>query len=122
MVYDSASETSKLRLQKLQTRVAKLISGSGPRESRNHIFKELGWLSLQNRRDFHKCIMVVKCRNGLASQYFAEPFSSNDTVHIYNTHNACQLRATRNRTAHYHRSFTVSGSHLHTKDEHMLGL
>ncbi len=32
MVYDSASETSKLRVQKLQTRVAKLISRSGPRE------------------------------------------------------------------------------------------
>ncbi len=38
MVYDSASETSKLRLQKLQTRVSKRISCSGPRESRNPIF------------------------------------------------------------------------------------
>ncbi len=42
MVYDSASETSKLRLQKLQTRVAKLVSASGSRENRNSIFKELG--------------------------------------------------------------------------------
>ncbi len=42
MVYDSASETSKLRLQKLQTRVAKLVSASGSRENRNYIFKELG--------------------------------------------------------------------------------
>ncbi len=82
MVYDSASETSKLRLQKLQTRVAKLISGSGTRESRNPIFKELGWLSLQNRRDFHKCIMVFKSRNGLAPEYLAELFSSNDSTYV----------------------------------------
>ncbi len=105
-------ETSKLRLQKLQTWEAKLISGSGPRESRNPIFKEFRWLSLQNRRDFQKCIMVFKWRNGLAPEYLAELFSSNDTVPMYNTHNASQLRATRTRTAHYHCSFTVSGSNL----------
>ncbi len=112
MVYYSASETSKLRLQKLQTWETKLISGSGPGESRNPIFKELGWLSLQNRRAFHKCIMVFKCRNSIAPEYLAELFSSNDTVHMYNTRNASQLRATRTRTAHYHRCFTVSESNL----------
>ncbi len=43
MVYDS--ETSKLRLQKLHTQVAKLISGSGPREIINPIFfKWCGYL------------------------------------------------------------------------------
>ncbi len=112
MVYHSASETSKLRFLKLQIQVAKPISGSGPRESRNPIFKELGWLSLQNRRDFHKSIMVLKCRNDLAPECLAELFSSNDTVHMYNTSNASLLRATRTRTAHYHCSFTVSGSNV----------
>ncbi len=72
----------------------------------------MGWLSLQNRRDFHKCIMVFKCRNDLAPEYLAEHFCSNDTVHMYNTLNASQFRATRTRTAHYHLSFTVSGSNL----------
>ncbi len=40
-------------------------------------------------RDFHKCIMFfIKCRNGLAPEYLVELFSSNDTVHMYNTSNA----------------------------------
>ncbi len=56
--------------------------------------------------------MVFKCRNGLAPEYLAERFSSNDTVQMYNTRNASQLRDTRNRTAHYYPSFTVSGSNV----------
>ncbi len=93
-------------------KVAKLSSGSGPRESRNSIFKELEWLSIQNRKHLQRYIMVFKCRNGLAPEYLSEHFSSNDRVHMYNTLNASQLRATSNRTAHYHLSFTVSASNL----------
>ncbi len=43
IVYDAASETNKSRLQRLQTRGARLISGTGPRDSRNPVFKELAW-------------------------------------------------------------------------------
>jgi hypothetical protein len=111
-VYDSASETSKIQLQRLQTRAARLISGSGPRASRNPMFKQLSWLSLQNRRDFHKCTMVFKCRNGLAPEYLMTRFKANDTKHSYNTRNASQLRATKTRTQYYNRSFTVSGHRL----------
>ncbi len=53
MVYYSASGTNKTRLQKLQTRAARLITSSDPLTSRVSIFEELGWLSLQYRRDFH---------------------------------------------------------------------
>ncbi len=54
-LYDAASETNKSRLQRLQTRAARLISGTGSRDSRNPVFKELGWLSLENGRLVHKC-------------------------------------------------------------------
>ncbi len=39
--YHSATVTSKSRLQKLQTRATKLISGCGPTANRNHIYKSL---------------------------------------------------------------------------------
>ncbi len=61
-VYDSTSEFNKW----LQTRTAKLITVSGPWNSRSPIFKALGWLSLQHRRDFHIHILVFKCRRNLA--------------------------------------------------------
>ncbi len=40
-VYDSASQTSKNRLQMLQTRAARLITGSGPHTSRNLMCNKL---------------------------------------------------------------------------------
>ncbi len=98
-VYDSNSQTSKYRLQKLQTRAAKLITGSGPHTSRNLMFNKLKWLSLQQRRDFHKCILVYKCRMGLAPQYLCDMFAAYNSNHSYNTRNATQLRATITRTA-----------------------
>ncbi len=76
------------------------------------MFKELGWLSLQYRRDFHKCMMVYKYRNSLAPQYLCDLFNSNESMHSYNTQNSSQLRATESRTAYYHHSFTVSGLNL----------
>ncbi len=59
-----------LALQRLQIWAAQLMSGTSPRDSRNPMFKELGRLSLENRRLMHKCTMVFKCRNGLAPPYF----------------------------------------------------
>ncbi len=108
-VYYSASQTSKYRLQKLQTRAVRLIMGSCPRTSRKLMFNKLKWLSLQQRRDFHKCILVYKCRMGLAPQYLCDMFIANNSNHSYNTRNATQLRATITRTAYYYHSFTVSG-------------
>ncbi len=66
IVYDSTSKTNKDRLQKLQTRACRLITGSGPCTSRIPMFHELNWHSLQYRHDFHKPVIVYKCRNGLA--------------------------------------------------------
>ncbi len=99
----------KFKLQSLQTRAARLITGSGPRTIRNPMYKSLSWLSLQHRQDFHKCVMVYKCHNSLAPSYLEKTFTSNDTKYTYNTRHSSQLRSTKTRTSYYHRSFTVSG-------------
>ncbi len=81
MLKSCMMQTNKSRLQKLQTRAAQLISDTGPRDSRNPVFKELGWLSLENRKCMHKCTMVFKCRNGLAPQYLIDSFNGNTFNH-----------------------------------------
>ena len=106
VVYDSASITSKTRLQKLQFRAARLISGSSPLQIRNVIFKELGWLSLQQRRDFLKCVFMYKGMNGLAPQYLCDMFTSNSIS--CNTRNASHSKPPKARTAYYQRCFGVS--------------
>ncbi len=112
IVLDSTSAASKLKLQSLQTRAARLITGSGPRTSRNPMCKSLSWLSLQHRWDFHKCVMVYKCHNSLVPSYLETLFTSNDTKHTYKTRHSLQLRSTKTRTSYYHRSFTESGHKL----------
>ncbi len=112
IVLDSASAASKFKLLSLQTRAARLITGSGPRTSGNPMYESLSWLSLQHRQDFHKCVMGYKCRNSLAPSYLEIYFTSNDTKHTYNTSHSSQLRSTKTRTSYYHRSFTVSGHKL----------
>ncbi len=100
IILNSASAASKCKLQSLQTRAARLITGSGPRRSRNPMYKSLSWLSLQHRRDFHKCVMVYKCCNSLASSYLQKLFTSNDIKHTYNTRHSSQLRSTKTRTSY----------------------
>ncbi len=51
-VYDSASQTSKNTLQKLQISALRLSMGSGPHTSRNLMFNKLKWLSLQQSKIF----------------------------------------------------------------------
>ncbi len=61
MVHDSAaSGTNKTRLQKLQSRADRLLTGSDPCNNRT---SELGWFSY-NTEDI-KSVMIYKCRNGL---------------------------------------------------------
>ncbi len=50
MVYDSASGTNKTRLQKLQTRAARLITGSDPRTSSLHVHRTtLSFFTIQKK-------------------------------------------------------------------------
>ncbi len=75
IIMNSASATSKFKLQSPQTRAARLITGSGPRTSRNPMYNSLSWLSLQHKQDFHKCVMLCKCWNSLAPSYLENLFT-----------------------------------------------
>ncbi len=92
VVYDAVSETNTSRLQRLQTQAAQLIFGTSSRDSKNTVFKELGWLSLENRRLMHKCTTAFKCRNGLAPPYPIDSFNANTFNHSYSTRNSSKLR------------------------------
>ncbi len=76
IVLDSASAANKFKLQSLQTRAARLITGLGPRTSINPMYKRLNWLSLQHKPDFHRYVMVYKCFYSLAPSYLEK------SVHI----------------------------------------
>ncbi len=109
----TASKTNKDRLQTLQTRACRLIIGSGPCTSHISMFHGLNWLSLQYRHDFHKIVMVYKCRNGLAPKYLCDIFDANHDIHDHNRNVSLRVtKHTKARIAYYHGSFALSGQWL----------
>ncbi len=60
IVYDTATETNKVKLQILQTRIARLIIFLVLRIA-TVLFGPLRWLSLQHPRNLHKRTMVYTC-------------------------------------------------------------
>ena len=112
VVYDSCTETDKDRLQRLQTKAAQILTGSKPRTHRNDMYKELKWMSLQNRRNSNKSILMYKCQNSLAPAYLTDIHQRNSDIHGYNTRSANKLRIDRIRTCYYERSFKVTGAKI----------
>jgi hypothetical protein len=51
-----------------------------------HLFnylKKLGWLSIQNRLEYHKSVLMYKCINNSAPDYLCNLFDMNTNSNIY---------------------------------------
>ncbi len=110
IVYASCTQNNLDRLQKMQNQAARIISGSSHHTHRNDMYADLNWLSLKNRHLMHKCIIVYKCLNGIASQYLNDKITCNDNVHKYYTRSAKDLNVKNLTLQYYARSFEVSGT------------
>ena len=107
IIYGQCSNVNLEKIQKLQNRAARILSGSGPRENRINMFKRLKWLSLKNRQLLHKCNMIYKSLNNLAPSYMSNALSS--LSHSHNTRNCNKLKIKPHRTEYYANSFEISG-------------
>ena len=113
IVYDSCTQEKCNKLQSLQNRAVRLLTGSGPREHRDTMFKKLNWMTLKNRRIEHKCVLLYKSLHNMAPQYLTNQFHSNSQCHAYNTRNSRKLRVDKVKTAYYSRSFRISAVKLY---------
>ena len=77
-------------LQVLQNKAAKLVLNKPLYSSATDALSQLGWLNLNRRRHFHRCLYVYKCVNGIASHKLE--LSRNSDVHRYNTRSKDHLR------------------------------
>ncbi len=109
LIYESSTVQNLDRLQKLQNRAARIISGSAPLTHRNDMYNTLKWLSLKNRRLLHKCTLMYKCTHGLAPMYLTDHIDQNDAVHSYNTRTSKDLHVKKPHTSYYSCSFEANG-------------
>ena len=68
-------------LQVLQNKAAKLILNKPLYSSATDALSQLGWLNLNQRRHFHRCLYVYKCVNGITSHKLE--LSRNSDVHRF---------------------------------------
>lgn len=104
VVWGSCNSSSKVKLQSLQNRARKVILKSEP-------LQPLKWLTLQERRCFHKAIMMFKCL-----RHVNEGIELNCTrrseVHHHNTRNSNNLTIPKPKTEQLKRTFQYSGTQL----------
>ena len=75
--------------------------------------KELGWISLYDRWNFHKCLTVFRCLKGFCPSYLKNLFCLNSDVHDYNTRNRSNIHMTKIASNSGYRSFSYSAAKLY---------
>jgi hypothetical protein len=68
---------------KLQKRAARIILNATTETPSAVMFKKLEWLTIYNRIDYFRAVMMYKCMNGLAPEYLTEFFKKYSFVNNY---------------------------------------
>ena len=59
-------------MESVQIEAGRIITGLSCNSSRQNLYHELGWKTLENRRNKHKLILFYKILNGLTPAYLNE--------------------------------------------------
>ena len=72
IVWDSIGDTQIDKLQKLQNREARIITGASYLKRSSNLLRELKWMNLEEMRRRQKAILMFKFLNGLAPTYLSD--------------------------------------------------
>ena len=113
VVWDDISDQLTDKLQKLQNRAARVITGADYRTPSSVLLNKPGWSSLKEKRNKQKAIMMFKIMNGMTPAYLEDIFTRNIGRSVYN------LRISRRnlalpavKTDYYRNSFAYAGAKI----------
>ena len=113
VVWNNCTKREKENLDKIQIEAARIVTGITRSASINKIYKETGWLTLENRRKYQKLILIYKIINGLTPEYLHEIFPQNVSMRTsYHLHNIHQIDSIACRTELFAKSFISSAVSL----------
>ena len=110
-VWSKGNITSIKKISKIQGRVGRIILNKPPRTSTTDTLRELGWMSFNERCEFHTGVLIYKACNNLAPAYISDilKFSSNETYNLRSaSHN--DITIPRYRTNYAKKSFCYTGA------------
>ena len=113
VVWDDISDQLTDKLQKLQNRAARVITGADYRTPSSVLLNKNGWSSLKEKRNKQKALMMFKIMNGMTPAYLEDILTRNIGRSVYN------LRISRRnlalpavKTDYYRNSFAYTGAKI----------
>ena len=109
VVWDNCTKQESDLIESVQYEAARIVTGLRKGTSRSKLYSELGWDSLENRRQKQKLILMFKALHGYLPNYFSEIFSSHLNPEAnYMLRNHRIYNVPRVRTRSYSKSFFPS--------------
>lgn len=108
-VWDNCSNETKKQLDAIHIEAARIITGATKLCSVNKLLIDIGWDSLQNRRNKHKLVIFYKILNGLTPNYLSDcvpPLVQETTT--YNLRNSNDIQTLHANTNLFYNSFFPS--------------
>jgi len=115
--WDNCTQLEKDSLETIQHESPRIVTGTTRSVSIVNVYKEIGWLSLSDRRKYQKLIYTYKIINGLAPDYLCSifPGATGNRTH-YPFRNALGRDIIAKRTALFHRLYLFGTiSHMNLK-------
>jgi len=113
LVWDSIGDTLSKKLQTLQNRAARIITGLPYSVRSARILELLGWSSLAELRMQHKAIMKYKIVHCLAPPYMTDMFRERLGPKVYDLRNSkLNLEIPAPRTSLFKNSFAFTGASI----------
>ena len=79
------------RVQNLQNRAARIITGNYSRDIRGvDLVKDIGWFNIRQRRDYFVALLVFKSLNRMTPDYMTDMFTYAHEIGTYKTRSAFQ--------------------------------
>ena len=108
-VWDSCTNYEKDSLEKIQHEAVRIVTGLTRSVSLRNLYKEINWLSLDERRRYQKLIMAYKIKNNITPDYLNNIFPEIVGLTMpYNLRNQDDFTVLNTRTELFRNSFVPS--------------
>ena len=110
VVWHSCNSTISKRIERIQNYGMRVILGKPPHTSSSPLRDQLGWTTLQERRQRFMLTLVYRCLLNLAPSYLKNKFKLNSTLYNMGTRGSGNIHLGQPNSDHYRRSFEYSGA------------
>ncbi|XP_064405938.1 uncharacterized protein LOC135350976 [Halichondria panicea] len=110
VVWHSCNSTISKRIERIQNYGMRVILGKPPRTSSSPLRDQLGWTTLQERRQRFMLTLVHRCLLNLVPPYLKNKFKLNSILYNIGTRGSGNIHLGQPNSEHYRSSFEYSGA------------